>query len=180
MKSNRPQHLVAALSAATVITALEAYGPSLIQPGVSLWAMANAPTLVGPINAYFNVVDLPFLGLGVFMWELIATPDVDHPGHKVLASRNPVSFMWKLAWTPYRLLLKATKHLGINDRQHRSKFSHSLVFGTTTRLAYVLAFTLPLFEYLPRLAWLVHIAVLADIVHMVMDGYNPVEIVVGK
>lgn len=135
------------------------------------------------------------LGLGVWLWEWACTPDVDDAWR-----RKPDSIHWALIcllWIPYSWAVP-----------HRNKFSHSLIFGTTCRLLYVVLALALLslvwrepFQFAVGDAWqlsrasgiptaiallwgrwsnIVAIAVVGDITHMLKDGYGPLWILFGK
>lgn len=121
---------------------------------------------------YADIPALTITAIAIPLWEFYATPDMDHASRKVWGSvwRR----LWVLYWRPY------AKMIG-----HRSRWSHSLLFGLPLRLSYGLA---------PLWLWLVVEGVgpgeivwyglagcaLADVVHLIKDGYGPVRIIFGR
>ncbi len=149
----------------------------------------TAAVFVGLAISGFGVVKsnhmLVMSGCVVPVWEFLATMDMDHEARTI---RGPIwRRCWLTYWWPYKMLVP-----------HRSEFSHSLLVGTPIRLVYVfLPFILieiatspftssELLEFAasnPALAWdwlwgwiqewrwLVAGAVVADLVHLLKDGY---------
>ena len=115
------------------------------------------------------------------VWELIATPDMDVNSRS--ARRGPwYRRLWVLWWKPYALAVG-----------HRSRWSHSLVFGLPMRIVFgpLLFLLLPLaFEgpwtepvalfYSQWWPWVLLGCAGADTLHMVKDGYTLGEVVFGK
>ena len=137
-----------------------------------------AAGVVGAVIAAYN---LP-LGASVLLWEWFATPDMD------INTRRPkrlAGWLWVTFWRPW------TRRV-----PHRSRLSHSLLFGTTCRLAYVLAvpallllFPHSIFNWiweghqglvLRVLETIVMGAVISDTVHLFKDGYGLVELFIGE
>lgn len=100
------------------------------------------------------------IGFIVPLWELLATPDMDHNSRRMGGSL--FRRLWVLFWLPYQKLVK-----------HRSKWSHSIIPGTLARMAYV--WVLPLLIIGAGFdAWMVPFIVapiVADTVHLLKDGY---------
>lgn len=114
--------------------------------------------------------DALIVGLIVPFWELVATPDVDHNSRKVFRG-SLLRRLWALFWWPYKKLIP-----------HRSAWSHSLLKGFPLRLLYVV---LPLQLLLPYFgaAWIAHFvlaALVADVVHLWLDGYAPKQMLLGR
>jgi len=138
------------------------------------------------------------VGLLVPAWEWACTPDVDLANQR---NRRRGSIFWRLIcwlWWPYGVAVG-----------HRSKLSHSLMFGLPCRLAYVAA-AIALIGYLGivgpweflvgdvaqlwnhghiqaaiahlagRLSMVLLAATIGDTVHMVKDNYSIQEIIWGK
>ncbi|MEL7313561.1 MAG: DUF2227 family putative metal-binding protein [Cyanobacteria bacterium J06559_3] len=127
-------------------------------------------------------------GLTIFAWEWSCTPDVD-----CAAQRKPnpkTEFFWTLVclvWRPYSWLVP-----------HRSRWSHSLLFGLPLRFLYITSIPLGLgtvlftatqgespaialsFVSLQDFTWLFAGAAIADVVHLAKDGYSIVEMLEGK
>lgn len=80
-------------------------------------------------NAIAAIITAPFapkVAVAVLAWEWFASPDMD-----LTENRRPkgvLEKLWVWFWLPYGKLVA-----------HRSRFSHSLLLGTTCRLAYVVA-----------------------------------------
>lgn len=71
-----------------------------------------------------NQAFLMSMGATCFLWELVATNDMDHNSRKV--SGGWLKRLWVLYWWPYQ------KAIG-----HRSKWSHSLLIGTPLKALYI-------------------------------------------
>lgn len=143
------------------------------------------------IFGYSLYADTPALlitALTTIGWEFLATPDMDHASRQIWGSiwRR----LWVLWWKPYSKLVG-----------HRSRWSHSLLFGLPTRLIYGL---------MPLWLWLGHIVhecwrigdwerliqiwqtwgelggyaltgcLVADVVHLAKDKYGPIRMMFGK
>ena len=135
----------------------------------------------GIVGAVIAVYNLP-LGASVLFWEWFATPDMD------ITTRRPrrlVGWLWVTFWRPWSVCVS-----------HRSMFSHSLLFGTPCRLAYVLAapafllmFPHSIFHWIWEghqglvfrvLETVVMGAVIADTVHLFKDGYGFIKLFIGE
>lgn len=136
-----------------------------------LFAAAIAGAIIAPF--------FPVTGIGVFLWEWLATNDVD-----LMENRRPKrlpGMLWKWFWLPYAEAIP-----------HRSQFSHSIVWGTTFKLGYVFAIIFLVgwalvgneasAEFSRSLALAVWpSAAIADAVHLLKDGYkNPMHILFGR
>ena len=156
--SNRTGHMFAAISASIGVTiAAHHYGIPVLQKA-------------GPV---------------IFLFELVASPDVDVEQRKPKRGK-PLRNLWVRFWDPFAEIIP-----------HRSKWSHSLLIGTPFRMFYltfpflligiVAAFfrgydvmawaklTLtepwPFLKWLWSLRWLAIAAWLNDCVHLFKDGY---------
>lgn len=136
---------------------------------------AAATTALGIVAAalFLGNTRLLATAAGTFFWELWATPDMDHASRSIWGS--PWRRLWVIYWRPYARLVK-----------HRSKLSHSLLFGLPTRLLYGLA---PLWIYAQATGlnaisqWTLYAlagCAIADTVHMIKDQYGLGEIFFGK
>lgn len=127
-------------------------------------------------------------GVTTILWEAYATPDMDHASRQIWGSvwRR----LWVLWWKPYSKLVG-----------HRSRWSHSLLFGLPIRLFYGL---IPLWLWLGYVvhgcwqtgewgrlvelwrAWSElggHVLVgclVADVIHLAKDKYGPIRMVFGS
>lgn len=121
------------------------------------------------------------IGIGIFTWELFATMDCDLM-HKRKPS-NIIKALWIVFWLPYCWLIG----------KHRSPLSHSLLMGTSVRLLYVftLAFIpfhfalgqsfIQYFEFvLSILPSITVCAFIADVTHLLKDGYSLYGMILGK
>lgn len=119
------------------------------------------------------------MGVTVLLWELVATPDMDHNSRGI--SGNLVRRIWVIFWRPYTLLIG-----------HRSIWSHSLLFGTPARLLYLALpwivlnrhqvdwYSIDPRDWLLNWGWFLASVGLADTVHMLKDNYAPGEILFGR
>lgn len=146
------------------------------------WLMSGTVVLIGAHS------DNPWLvrcGLTIAAWEWLCTPDVDYA-----ALRKPDSPFWWIIctfWLPYSWAVP-----------HRSRFSHSLLYGLPCRFLYVVSLPLMLWwmgsvmlagesphinwaAFDPRrYTWLLAGAALADMIHLAKDGYSLAEMIEGK
>lgn len=141
-------------------------------------AAAATGVVVMGYSVYSGAPPIGITALTIFAWELYATPDMDHSSRRVWGSiwRK----LWVLYWYPYAQCIS-----------HRSRWSHSLLFGLPLRLLYGLA---PFWFWVGYQWWYVGTiprvlelfpfvltgCVLADIVHLVKDGYGPVKVLLGR
>ena len=136
------------------------------------------------LGIYFNDLWLIRCGFTVAVWEWLCTPDVDYA-----ARRRPNGWFWRIIcafWLPYSWMVP-----------HRSRFSHSLLYGLPCRVLYIVCWPILLWIVLVtlggenpdinwiafdprRYTWLLAGAALADIVHLAKDGYGLVEMLAGK
>jgi hypothetical protein len=116
-------------------------------------------------------------GILVPLWELFATPDMDHSSRKM--GGTLFRCLWVLFWGPYRALVP-----------HRSRWSHSLLIGTPARMLYVWGVPLLLtrqwwqgvdVSMLVALSPFVIAPFVADTVHLLKDGYySPLDMLLGR
>ncbi len=136
-----------------------------------VFAATTVGSTIAIAAATMGEFEIAWIGAGVPIYEILCTPDHDHASRKIRG--NLVKRLWLTYWTPFKF--------GV---PHRSKWSHSLLFGTPIRLVYALS---PLFlvghllkldvQLLPIL-W---IALISDSVHLLKDGFrNPFSIIFGK
>lgn len=137
------------------------------------WALAGAIFLGSP-GVAVAAATIP-------IWEIIATPDVDIPTRST--RRGPwYRRLWVWWWKPYARLVS-----------HRSKFSHSLLWGTTLRFIFGPMFWLLIpimgdFPWVQPVAsvyaqwwpWVAAGMIGADALHMVKDGFRLSEIFLGR
>ena len=140
------------------------------------------------LGAHCNNDWLVKCGCVVVAWEWACTPDVDYASRR---KPDPsTEFFWTLVcllWRPYSWLVP-----------HRSRWSHSLLFGLPLRFVYATSLplglgillatviqgeppaialsALPLQDY----SWLLAGAAIADVVHLAKDGYSIVEMLEGR
>lgn len=163
LNSNRSGHLAAATAASVLTT-----GAAIATGNLGL--LISAPC--------------------VYLWEKAASPDRDIKLKPGSFRKNPTKYLYRIYWRRY------TKIVG----HHRSFLSHSIPVGTAIRLAYV--FSIPaisltaLIVYM-GLPWvkeyslvfngllyvIKHVfiaAFIADFAHLLRDGYNPAQMILGE
>lgn len=140
----------------------------------------TAAVFIGACLAFAGIANdwnwLLYAGFVTVAWEWLATPDVDYANR-----RSFESLEWAivcLLWLPYSSFVP-----------HRSIYSHSLLIGLPLRMIYV---GIPLCSLLIWMdvdviilasTWwpsIVAGCIAADITHLLKDGYDPIEMLIGK
>ena len=120
-------------------------------------------------------------GLTIPVYERFCTPDMDHN------SRHS-NTLWLKYWAPFKWMTP-----------HRSRWSHSLLLGTPLRFAYAafpfaiaLGFWVALdpvvgailaanpWAWAQLFSWIPLAAIISDTVHLLKDGFGPIELFFGK
>ena len=140
-------------------------------------ALAGAGLAVANTFVYQDPI-LYVTAAAVPLWEWFGTPDMDHNSRR--AKGGFFRIAWVLWWGRY------AKVVG-----HRSPLSHSLTHGLPLRLwhgfwpLWMAVFVLigtgyDLRDFWPYLEAAIAGCVIADVIHMLKDGFNPAEIIRGK
>ena len=128
-------------------------------------------------------------GIAVPLYEKFCSPDMDHKSRKIKG--DLFKRLWLIYWSPFKLSVP-----------HRSRWSHSLLFGTPLRFVYFLfpflgvgailvaqdaelASTVSanpwvLVQWSRDLKWLAVAAIASDITHLWKDNFSLIEMIFGK
>ena len=154
-------------------------------------AASVASALVAAASVGFNDPGFLISSVSLYLWEKGASPDRDIRLRVNSPYKTMASYLWRIFWLPY-----STKLIP----RHRSYFSHSVPVGWAVRVLYVFSFPAIALtalvwhmgidwvklhsEYFLALIYVLRYVLvgtfLADIVHLLKDGYNPIQMILGE